>query len=520
MKRSHIFILFLLLVLIASAPLQSQTRPLAAIDEPLESLPPSVAGAFYPADAETLKAGLKRYLESANPPAIEGEIVAVIVPHAGYIYSGPIAAYAYKVIAEQLRMRGDEPGSKPDAVVVLAFSHRGGFNDVSVYYKGSVETPLGQIRVNEKVAREFMESDKRLSFSQRVFMGEHSVEVQMPFIKRVLPDVPVVPVIFGRQGAANIDAVSRALEKIAKKYRIIVVATSDLSHYKPYKKANALDAETVDLILKGDPRKMARYAGERSDRMCGPAPVLAALSFAESQNAEPVLLKYANSGDTAGSKDAVVGYTSIAFVKNAGLRSEASGPKSAPEDKEGDEDYLSEDDKKTLLRLARGSVESIVRERRPLEVDPPESARLRDDGAAFVTLRIDGRLRGCIGRIEAKTPLYQIVVDMAAEAATEDHRFRPVRPDELAEIHIEISVNTPLRPVGGAEDIELGKHGVVVAEGLRRGVFLPQVATESGWTKEEFLRNLCSQKAGLAPDAYENGARLFVFTSIVFEEEG
>jgi hypothetical protein len=343
--------------------------------------------------------------------------------------------------------------------------------------------------------------------------------VQIPFLQTVLPDTPIVPAIFGRQGLANIEAVSAGLEKIAKDNRILVVATSDLSHYKPYEAANALDAETVAMILKGDPIGMAGYAGERQDAMCGPAPVIAVLSFAQSQGARPVLLKYANSGDTAGRKDSVVGYVSIVFVKDDKPGDDVSALEVENGVDETAEEYLTEGDKKALLELARKSVESIVRDKKLIEVDEPESKRLAENGAAFVTLHLNGRLRGCIGRMEPAAPLYETVIRMAAAAATEDPRFRPVRPDELDDIHIEVSVNTPLRPVSGPDEIVLGKHGVVVSKGVRRGVFLPQVATETGWSKEEFLSALCARKAGIAPDAYKNGASLYVFTSIVFEEK-
>ncbi len=501
------------------ADAQSPSASDSVSGKKLGVLPPSVAGAFYPADADKLRADIGRYLESASPPAIDGEIAAVIVPHAGYIYSGPVAAYAYKAIARQAEKWSGDGDKGLDAVFVLAFSHRGGFNGVSVYYEGSVETPLGRAAVNEKIAGEFMSLHPRLSFSQRVFQGEHSAEVQIPFLQSILPDVPIVPVIFGQQGVSNIEAVSDALVKIAEKYRILVVATSDLSHYHPYEEANALDGETVRLIVDGNPRKMVRHIDEHSGAMCGPAPVVAALSFAESRHAAPVLLKYANSGDTAGRKDAVVGYASIAFVRNESAKADKPGAGNASGAETEAEDYLSDEDKETLLRLARSSVESIVRDKKILAVEAPEGETLRANGAGFVTLKINGRLRGCVGRMEAVTPLYQTIVQMAAAAATQDRRFRPVKPEELDDIHIEISVNTPLRPVAGPEDITLGKHGVVVAKGLRQGVFLPQVADETGWSKDEFLRNLCAHKAGLEPDAYKDGARLYVFSSIVFEEE-
>jgi AmmeMemoRadiSam system protein A len=347
--------------------------------------------------------------------------------------------------------------------------------------------------------------------------------VQIPFIQTILPNVPVVPVVFGRQTPANIEAVANALGRVAREKRILVVATTDLSHYKPYGVAVALDRQTVERMVKGDPRRMAEYLSARYDSMCGPGPVLAVMSYAEAQGAVPLLLKYANSGDTAGSKDAVVGYAALAFVKKNAAQSQAQAAEQvSPGEQENplsESEFLTAHDKEVLLRLARRSLETFVRDGHLLSVDPPQSERLRENGAAFVTLRKHGQLRGCIGRMDAIAPLYQTVIEMTVAAASQDHRFLPVEPDELKDIGIEISVNTPLVRVSSPDEIILGKHGVVVARGLHQGVFLPQVATETGWSKEEFLTNLCVHKAGLPSDAYKKDADLYVFSSVIFHEE-
>jgi AmmeMemoRadiSam system protein B/AmmeMemoRadiSam system protein A len=525
MNRKGLYFL-LGLVLLGMIPVQAAASSIWPPEEPATIdqfgiLGPSVAGKFYPGDAKVLRANIAGYLEKAVLPEIDGEIVAAIVPHAGHVYSGPIAAYAYRAIAKQERKRIAAGAEQLEAVVVLAFSHRGGYADVSVYHSGALATPLGNADVNEVVAREFMSADSRLSSNKQVFIGEHSAEVQIPFLQTALPDIPIVPVMFGCQGPAYVEAVVKGLEEVAENHRIVVVATTDLSHYEPYEKANAIDGATVNEILKGDSKEMGRYAGVRRGAMCGPGPTLAAISYAENLGAEPVLLKYSNSGDTAGGKDAVVGYTSIIFVRrDKSQRNENSKlPDHEIESVKQEDDYLTEENKQELLVLARKSVESIVRDKKITWPEEPSSERLKENGAAFVTIHKNGRLRGCIGRMEAIEPLYRTVARMAASAAVQDPRFPPVRPEELDDIHIEISVNTPLRSVSGPDEIVLGKHGVVVSNGSRQGVFLPQVASETGWTKEEFLSNLCSHKAGLAPDAYKNGARLFVFTSIVFEEE-
>jgi AmmeMemoRadiSam system protein B/AmmeMemoRadiSam system protein A len=488
----------------------------------LPVLAPYVAGSFYPANPERLTNDIARYLESADVPAIDGEIPAIIVPHAGYVYSAPVAAHAYKAVAQQFDRQQRAARDALDAVIILAFDHRGRHPGVSVYYGGAMRTPLGQVKVHEKIAHELLNSDPRITYSEAVFVGEHSAEVEVPFIQTVLPGVPVVPVLFGRQTKENVDAVLNALEKIARTHRILLVASTDLSHYQPYERANTWDDETVEAILTCDPAKMNRYIATHNNRMCGPGPVLTAVSFGKSQGANPVLLKYANSGDTAGDKIAVVGYAAVAFVKKANSQppgNEAASQKVSADAPAAEDSYvLSDDDKQVLLQLARRSIESYVRDKKVLKVDPPASPVLTQDGAAFVTLNRNGQLRGCIGSMQAVEPLYKTVIDMAVAAASQDPRFKPVRPEELKDIHIEISVNTPLRQVADPDEIELGKHGVVVAKGMSRGVYLPQVATETGWTKEQFLRSLCAHKAGLAPDAYKNGATLYVFTSIVFEE--
>jgi predicted class III extradiol MEMO1 family dioxygenase len=250
MRTKLLSVLILTLILLASCAQREQSNlsaepdsldsktpgTLQSAEEPPPVIPPSVAGTFYPSDADTLRADLERYLKSANPPQVDGEIIAKQNP---------------------------DGGKKLDAVVVVAFSHRGGlFPDVSVDYKGALETPLGKKAINEKIARAMMDSDPHISFSQSVYHGEHSGEVQIPFIQTILPNAPIVPVILGEPTLVNIQAVTKGLERIARGNHILVVGTTDLSHYNPYDVANSLDAETVKLMVEGDPQKMARYLTE------------------------------------------------------------------------------------------------------------------------------------------------------------------------------------------------------------------------------------------------------------------
>jgi len=246
--------------------------------------------------------------------------------------------------------------------------------------------------------------------------------------------------------------------------------------------------------------------------MCGYGAVCSLLLVLEKLGANKVeILHYANSGDITKEKERVVGYLSAVVVK------EGSNPQEDIKDKEEDMD-LTKEDKKTLLEIARKTLEGYLSQR-----EIPEfievSSRLKEVQGAFVTLKKKGQLRGCIGSIVGRKPLYLTVRDMAIEAATADPRFAPVRYEELKDIDIEVSVLSPLKKVDSPEEIILGKHGVIVKRGFRQGVFLPQVAEETGWSKEEFLSYLCAHKAGLPPEAWKDkDTELYVFTACVFSE--
>ncbi|MFA5336478.1 MAG: AmmeMemoRadiSam system protein B [Candidatus Omnitrophota bacterium] len=455
---------------------------------------PVVAGSFYPAESVILARQVDKYLEDAEPKQIDGEIVALISPHAGYEYSGPVAAYGYKAVS----------GRKYDTVVVIAPSHRLVFDGATVLEKDSYETPLGTVPIDVDFVKKLMRAEKVTVVSKpQAFEEEHSLEVQIPFLQRSLKDFKLVPVVIGRPDYNTCIGLTRGLVKVIKASgkRVLIVASTDLSHYYKYDDAVVKDQATISEIMNYDPGRLAGKIGERECELCGSAPVIVAMLAGKELGAGNIsVLKYANSGDTAGDKSRVVGYASIVIYK-------------AEETK-----MLTSAQKKELLGMARKTIESCVKAGKAPEFKTNDPALTKQEGA-FVTIHKNGELRGCIGNIIGQQPLYLTVRDMAIESSTADPRFTPVGPEELKDIKIEISVLSEPRRVRSADEIRMGEHGVIVKSGYRSGVFLPQVATETGWSREEFLSNLCENKAGLPADAWKDKkTELYVFTAQVFSE--
>jgi AmmeMemoRadiSam system protein A len=303
-----------------------------------------------------------------------------------------------------------------------------------------------------------------------------------------------------------------ALDKlIGHRDDVLVLISSDMSHYYTYDVANSMDALTLQAIKEIDPKKFFEGCISRKMEMCGFVPVTTALILAHLRGIKHVeVLKHANSGDTSGDKSRVVGYSSVIFY------SELLGTSKSQDEGIG---ALSVAQKKELLKIARNSIETFVKTGKVPDITIKD-ARLNEIEGAFVTITKHGALRGCIGNIIGQEPLYETVRDMAVAAASQDPRFTPLRAVELKDIDVEISVLSKPRRVKDASEIQLGKHGVIVNANGHQGVFLPQVADETGWSKEEFLSQLCSQKAGLPADAWKDpDTALYVFTADVFGEK-
>jgi len=466
-----------------------------------------LAGLWYPGSPKELRSELDGYLRDAEVGKIEGEVIGLVAPHAGYRYSGAIAAYAYKAVMT----------AKVDTIVIVGFTHRRYLpGRIAVFTDKSFVTPLGEAPIDMDISKKLIAYDRRIQELPEAFKDENSVEMQIPLAQEAIKGSRMVLISIGDQRIENCRLLADALYDVLKDEKdFVMLASTDMCHYLPYDAAVKKDKETIALIEKFDPD--ALYFGslkKRHELMCGYGAVYAVMSASKKLGADKVqVLKYANSGDTSGMKDKVVGYMSAAFIKAA-----AGGTEQGVTKKEG-QGMFDQKQKKELLKIARDTIAHYLATGERLDVEVDDEA-LKQDMGAFVTLHEHGQLRGCIGHMAATGPLYLTVRDMAIAAATEDPRFPRVTADELDDIDIEISALSPMREIDDYNEIEVGKHGVMVRMGWNSGVYLPQVATETGWSRDEFMNSLCAHKAGIPADAWKTGGcEIYVFTAEVFGEK-
>jgi hypothetical protein len=464
---------------------------------------PAVAGSWYPDNPEILSQEIKRYLEKAKKEKIEGNPIALISPHAGYVYSGAVAAHAYKMIE----------GKTFDTVVVIAPSHRALFRGASLYDRGGYRTPLGVVPVDVELSKRMMERRKEIQFIPEAHAQEHSLEIQIPFLQIVLKSFKLVPIIMEPYWSwETCQSLSSAIAETVKGKNVLLIASSDLSHFHPYEKAVELDKIVLNHIERFDPEGLNRDLKQGRCEACGGGPIITVMLAAKALGVNRgKVLKYLNSGDVTGDRGRVVGYAAGVFYKMTG------GTKKMKEEKKkvGVDLGLNEQDKKILHEIAKSVIENkVMGESVPeFKIDSPI---LKENRGAFVTINKKGQLRGCIGYIEGHGPLYKTIEEMAEAAAFRDPRFSPVREKELPELEIEISVLTPLRRITDVNEIEVGKHGIYIKKGWYSGLLLPQVATEYGWDRETFLAHTC-QKAGLPSNAWKDkNAEIYIFSADIF----
>ncbi len=510
MPKNRIFFIFLIILLLtACAQVKKQASNNMADKYQFKIIrPPAVAGQFYPAKAAELKQMIMEFLAKPARDKNLGQVRAIMVPHAGYVFSGSVAAYAYK----QLQ------GREVKTVFLLCNAHTAYFAGIAVDNSDAWQTPLGLVAVDKEKASALASASDLIQLNRAVHSHDHTLEVQLPFLQAVLkPGFKIVPILFGHNQPGIYQTAAEALAKIIQKDDL-VIASSDMSHYPAYEDANKIDKQTLAIIASATPAELDSHisnvlaSGVASEEtaLCGIDGVKTVMQLAQLLGWRQIkILHYANSGDVAvGDKQRVVGYGAVAFAQ----------PKEEAEFSFLKSEVLNDAEKAQLLKIARTAVESYIKNGQVPDFNIT-SQRLNQRQGAFVTLHKHGQLRGCIGQIiPTDKPLWQVVRDMAIAAATQDTRFAPVTEDELSDLEYEISVLSRPQPIKDWRQIELGKHGVIVRKGLRTGVFLPQVATETGWSKEEFLAQLCAQKAGLPPYCYKDkDIELQVFTAQVFK---
>jgi hypothetical protein len=463
---------------------------------------PALAGSWYPGDPEILSRDVKRYLENAKKETVEGQIVALVSPHAGYTYSGQVAAYAYKLVE----------GMVFDSVIVVGPSHRYPFKGASLWAQGGFRTPLGVVPVDAELSKKLMEKRKEIRFIPEAHHQENSLELQIPFLQTVLKSFKLVPIAMEPDwGWETCQYLASAIAETVRGKKVLLVASTDLSHFYTYKRAVELDRIVLNQIERFDIEGLNRDLKSNRAEACGGGPVVTIMLAAKALGANKGrVLKYLNSGDVTGDRSRVVGYAAGVFYKAAGEKE-----KMKEEKKVGVDLGLTEEEKKTLHHIAKTVIENKARGA-ALPEFKIESPILKENRGAFVTLQKRGQLRGCIGYIEGHGPLHNTIKEMAEAAAFRDPRFSPVKEKELPELDIEISVLTPLRRIKDVNEIQVGTHGIYIKKGWSSGLLLPQVATEYGWDRQTFLEHTC-QKAGLPSTAWkEKDAEIYIFSADIF----
>jgi MEMO1 family protein len=475
---------------------------------------PAGTGKFYPADSSKLRKALNYFFEDAVLSNKERPI-AIIAPHAGYIYSGQIAADAYN----QTR------NFDYDIVIILGTNHTTpGFNKISVYQQGGFRTPFGTARVDENITGQLLKEDNDCVDDIKPHETEHSVETQVLFVQYLFPNAKIVPVVIGTNDYQLCTRFGKALAKVIKDKRALIVASSDLSHYTNYEDAVSTDKSTLDIIKGMNPADIHQELFTKLNAgipslvtcACGEGPILATITAVkELGGTNASIISYANTGNTlAGDNNRVVGYGAMAFYKTDKHKENTGGLNPVTTNDNATEPDST--DKASLLKLARRTIEQyLTSETLPLPRNL--SPLMNSKRGAFVTLTKHGELRGCVGSMTDNIPLYNVVGKMALQAAFNDNRFHPLEYNELAQTDIEISVLTPPVKIKNTSEIVLGRDGVIIKKGGKQAVFLPQVAKEQGWSKEQFLTQLC-YKAGLEALDIETST-LFTFRAEVFSEK-
>lgn len=465
---------------------------------------PAFAGSFYPAQKSALESQLQALFSQAKPIDAGGIVQTLIVPHAGYDYSGIVAASAYKSIPAD---------ASYDNIFIIASSRREQFSGVSVYSAGDYLSPLGKAKVNRELARALIQGNSNIKYLPEAHAREHSIEVQIPFLQYHFTELPpIVPLVMGSSSAAAARDLASALLPWFTPNNLFIIS-SNFSHYPAYKEATEIDKITGESIFARDPEIFYNTLRTNSNKSIaklstpcnGWSSIMSMLYMAERSEMlkiSPVL--YRNSGDSKiGNKERVIGYWAI------------TGSLGPPEEMAIE---LSEQEKDKLLKISRYTLESFIRTGELPEIDLKSlSPVLKKEIGAFVTLYMGGRLRGKIGTFTPNNPLYAVVEEMTLAAAINDGRFAPVEETELEYIKIEISVLTPLQKISSIEEFELGRHGIYMVKNGHSGTFLPQVAEETGWTAEEFLGHCARDMAGLAWDEWKE-AELYIFETIIFSE--
>jgi len=461
-----------------------------------QTRPYTVAGSFYTDNKNELSNQIQTLLKDAKKVKKE-DIKALIVPHAGYIFSADVSAVAYKTLDKKYKN-----------IFLIGSSHHISFDGASIYNIGDYTTPLGDVKVDTTLASSLIEQSENFVFKEEAHKKEHTLEVQLPFLQTIYKDdLNIIPIIIGTTDSEILDEISKTLKPYFDDEENLFIISTDLSHYPKYDDANKIDIQTLESLTHNSSEIFINRLIKNEDQhienlqtsACAWGSLLVLLEMTKDENFNYELLAYQNSGDSSyGNKSNVVGYGAVRIYKNS------------------NDFFLTSKEKKQLLEVAKISLyDAIIHEKKADINQDKISEKLKQNLGAFVTLYKDGNLRGCIGTFEPNQPLYSVITDMTISSALNDSRFKQVTKDELKDISIEISVLTPRKEIKSLNEIVLGKHGIYIQKDDKTGTFLPHVATEMNWSVEEFVGYCASEKAMLGYDGYKN-AKLFTYEAIVF----
>jgi MEMO1 family protein len=483
----------------------------------------NLAGRWYPAEQVELARQIDSFLKGTLTGHDGRNPLVMVLPHAGYAYSGPVAGAGYRILGTS-----GKPAVAPGLIVIIGPSHYSAFGGCSLIDAEYFETPLGRVKIDTGAADRLLESGL-FRRNPSAFEQEHSIEIHLPFLQRIFrnaleKDLPVLPILAGEMDDAGATRAAGSIAAAVSGMRPLFIISSDFTHYgpnfgyEPFKntgsnsskiKLKGLDDGAVEFIVKKDLAGFSGYAEKTGITICGRNPIKIALALpVDDFRAERVA--YDTSGNITGSYANSVSYEAILFSGRLKGAAPAVGTDAFP---------LTDGEKQYLLRAARDNIRSWFDKKRGIRFFPTDVPKnCLEKRGVFVTLKKHGELRGCIGYLTGLKPLVQAVLDNSYNAAFKDPRFEPLAADELKDITIEISVLTEPAPVRSADEIRTGRDGLIVERGPYRGLLLPQVAEEQGWDRNRFLDETC-RKAGLPAGSWKDGeTKIYRFQAIVFGE--
>jgi len=419
---------------------------------------PAVAGQFYPDSPDELRATIAGLV---SREAVKEEVIGLVSPHAGYVYSGAVAG----AVISRIMFK--------DTFVIMGPNHTGMGRPFSIMTQGKWQTPLGEVAIDSELARQILAESHYLEEDSAAHEYEHSIEVQLPFLQYFRPDVKLVPIVLSHATSDAYKEIGRGLARAIRELNreVVIIASSDMTHFEPQESAEKKDKQAISAILDLDEDELLKRVGRLNISMCGYAPVVSLISAAKELGARTAeLIRYQTSGDTSGDYSSVVGYAGIIIM----------GKEISP-----------------LAKLAKEAVETYVRQGK--DYQPPQlTPEMRKRAGVFVSIKKSGRLRGCIGTFEPCCEnVAQETVANAISSATGDPRFPPVAPDELEQLSYSVDVLTQPEPVESKDQLDAKKYGVIVEAGLRRGLLLPDL---EGVDSVEQQISICCQKAGIESD--------------------